>query len=69
MIGCIALDEADGNGENVASVPNIENLFKSIDVTNRGRIDFEEFKKFYETVLIASSEMETKKVVEALIKK
>ena len=43
------------NVTGTSAASSIEDLFSAIDVANDGRIDFEEFKVFYETVLVYST--------------
>ena len=53
VVACILQDQAEGDVENnVGSMSfNVEDLFDIIDVKKNGRIDYEEFKQFYEAVL------------------
>ena len=53
VVACILQDQAEIDMENnMGSMSfNVEDLFDIIDVKKNGRIDYEEFKQFYEAVL------------------
>jgi hypothetical protein len=44
-----------GDATSTSATSSVEDLFAAIDVAKDGRIDFEEFKVFYETVLVYST--------------
>lgn len=48
-IGCLLAEEIGSNSQ--ITVGNVEELFHTIDLDHTGKINFEEFKTFYETVL------------------
>lgn len=53
VVACILQDQAENDLENnMGSMSfNVEDLFDIIDVKKNGRIDYEEFKQFYQAVL------------------
>ena len=53
VVACILHDQAESDLENNLGGMNfnVEDLFDIIDVKKNGRIDYEEFKQFYEAVL------------------
>jgi Ca2+-binding EF-hand superfamily protein len=60
VLGCLMVNETktltDGDAEqHPATLSNIEELFCAIDVEKAGKIDFEGFRKFYETILLSGT--------------
>jgi Ca2+-binding EF-hand superfamily protein len=49
VVGCLLAEEIETNPQITAG--NVEELFHTIDQDHKGKISFEEFKTFYETVL------------------
>jgi calcium-dependent protein kinase len=68
VVACLVHDGSDPllpNGVSMAQLPNVEELFEVIDINPRdGRIDIDEFKQFYHTVLLptVSSKVSTARV-------
>lgn len=58
-IGSVSSERRNSDAPVYKTVPgmcNIEELFKVIDIDNTGKINFEEFQKFYDAVLTFSSQ-------------
>jgi Ca2+-binding EF-hand superfamily protein len=60
VLGCLMVNDVKTQTEtdalqHPATQSNIEDLFRTIDVKHTGKIDFEGFKKFYDTILIAGT--------------
>lgn len=60
VLGCLMVNETksqvDSEAEqHPATQSNIEDLFRAIDVEKAGQIDFEGFKKFYDTLLLSGT--------------
>jgi Ca2+-binding EF-hand superfamily protein len=49
VVGCLIANDRQNQSEITAG--NVEELFHTIDQTNKGKISYEEFKTFYDTVL------------------
>lgn len=49
VVGCLLAEEIESNSQ--ITDKNVEELFHTIDQDNKGKISFEEFKTFYETVM------------------
>ena len=50
VVGCLMADDIQQSNSQI-TVGNVEELFHTIDQQNKGKISFEEFKTFYQTVL------------------
>lgn len=63
VVGCLMVDEIndlnslEALDNHPASVKNIEYLFNTIDLAKNGRIDFDEFKIFYNTIMLTSTKL------------
>lgn len=58
VVNCLLHDGAGPllvNTDGDVNAPNIHEMFEAIDTNKDGRIDFEEFKAFYNTVLLTST--------------
>ena len=61
VLGCLMVNETksqiegDAAEQHPATLSNIEELFCAIDVEKTGQIDFEGFRKFYETILLSGT--------------
>jgi hypothetical protein len=58
VVNCLLHDGAGPlliNTDGDVNTPNIQEMFHAIDTNNDGMIDFEEFKAFYNTVLLTST--------------
>lgn len=60
VLGCLMVNETKSQMSNEAeqhpaTQSNIEDLFRAIDVEKAGKIDFEGFKKFYDTLLLSGT--------------
>jgi serine/threonine protein kinase len=58
VVGCLLHDGAGPllvTSDHDVNAPNIEEMFQLIDTNHDGRIDFEEFREFYNAVLLPSS--------------
>lgn len=58
VVGCLLHDGAGPllvTSDHDVNTPNIEEMFNLIDTNHDGRIDFEEFREFYNAVLLPSS--------------
>lgn len=53
VVGCLMADDIQQTNPQI-TVGNVEELFHTIDLEKNGKINFEEFKTFYQTVLKSS---------------
>jgi Ca2+-binding EF-hand superfamily protein len=49
VVGCLMAEEIDGSSQ--ITVGNVEELFHTMDQNHSGKVNYEEFKDFYDTVL------------------
>jgi Ca2+-binding EF-hand superfamily protein len=49
VVGCLMAEEIDGSSQ--ITVGNVEELFHTMDQNHSGKVSYEEFKDFYDTVL------------------
>jgi hypothetical protein len=60
VLGCLMVNDMksqsdDDAQQHPATLSNIEELFVAIDVEKAGKIDFEGFRKFYDTLLLSGT--------------
>jgi Ca2+-binding EF-hand superfamily protein len=48
-VGCLMAEEIEDNSQ--ITVSNVEELFHTMDQNHSGKVSYEEFKSFYDTVL------------------
>jgi Ca2+-binding EF-hand superfamily protein len=49
VVGCLMAEDIDGSSQ--ITVGNVEELFHTMDQNHSGKVSYEEFKDFYDTVL------------------
>lgn len=67
VVGCLLHDGAGPllvNSDHDVNAPNIEEMFNLIDTNHDGRIDFEEFREFYNAVLLPSSRQSSLDIIQ-----
>jgi Ca2+-binding EF-hand superfamily protein len=68
VVGCLLHDGAGPllvTSDHDVNAPNIEEMFQLIDTNHDGRIDFEEFREFYNAVLLPSSRQSSLNVTQS----
>jgi Ca2+-binding EF-hand superfamily protein len=55
VIGCITQLEDHTPSTTVTSLNDIQTLFETMDIKKTGDIDFDEFKQFYQMIMISTN--------------